>query len=133
VPPAAEGGAAPQVARAVDHPAQSPIHTPASANAATKSDFGLKWTSEVGETIEVLDVSTSRPVTLRFVKVTYQALKPCFALTVGGNSYSKDGVNLGPVIFKALNVRPGQKFRAEFSAAYEPNHYVVLEKAFCEK
>lgn len=103
------------------------------ASTSSKSDLSLKWTNQVAETMEVLDVTTDRPATIRFVKLTYQALKSCSALTVGGSSYSKDDINLGPVIFRALNVRPGQKFRAEFSASYEPNHYVVLEHAYCNR
>lgn len=104
-----------------------------SPKATSKSDFSLKWTNQVGETIEVLEVTSDRPTVIRFVKVTYRALKPCFALTVGGSSYSKDGINLGPVMFKALNIRPGQRFRDEFPATFEAGHYVVLEKAYCEQ
>jgi hypothetical protein len=130
LPPAAEkstkGAAAPA---AVEPSARSG----GGASTNSKSDLSLKWTSQVAETIEVLDVTTDRPATIRFVKLTYQALKSCSTLAVGGSSYSKDGINLGPVIFQALNVRPGQKFRAEFAATYEPNHYVVLEHAYCNR
>lgn len=101
--------------------------------AGKSSDFNLKWTQQVSETIEVLDVTVNRPSVVRFVKMTYQPLKACGTLGISGTSFSKDGVNLGPIFFKALNVRPGQKYREEFAAPYEANHYVVLEKAYCEK
>lgn len=127
-PQVAEKSAKGAVAPAIAEPSVRSGKAPSTSN---NSDLSLKWTNQVAETIEVLDVTTDRPATVRFVKLTYQALKSCSALTVGGTSYSKDDINLGPVIFRASNVRPGQKFRSEFAATYEPNHYVVLEHAYC--
>jgi hypothetical protein len=105
------------------------------ATAGEESTF-LRWTNEVGEVINPTNVSTPNPGAARhyLVKISYEALKHCKSLNATGHNYSKDKTQIGifslNVVYKE-NVKAGMKFRDEVLVAYEPGHYLVLDKVFC--
>jgi hypothetical protein len=94
--------------------------------------MNVKFSPEVGATIKLVHIEAAEPVGgFRFVKFTYEAVKSCSKITVYGNNYSKDDVQLSSVSLKAFDAKSGKKFREDVQVKYEPGHYLVLDKAYC--
>jgi hypothetical protein len=106
----------------------------AMTDAIGEEKTSLKWTQDVGDAVEFLSFEADQPaVNHRMVKVTYQAKKACRQMSVWGHSYSKDDVQLDVFALTPgrFSVQPGQKFRDNFVATYEPGHYLVVDKVIC--
>jgi len=98
----------------------------------------LRWSNAVGEVIKPTNIATPTPDGSKYytVRFTYEALKSCKEMSVYGRNYAKDGVEIGTFALGLggkLNVPAGQKFRDDVLMAYEPGHYLVLDKVYCRQ
>jgi len=113
------------------------LFIPAYAVASDSPNF-LKWTNAVGEVIKLTRIQTPTPDGSKFytVRFTYEALKSCKELSVYGHNYSKDEVEIGTFTLSLggkFDVPVGKKFRDDVLMAYEPGHYLVLDKVYCRQ
>jgi hypothetical protein len=91
--------------------------------------FEYKTTPLIKGVIQVLSVEAEGPAAngIRPVTITYQSLRSCRYLSLYGNNYSKDDVQLDNFLIGGIdNVAKGQKFRKQVYLNYEPQHYIVI-------